>query len=269
MLTLVWIVLIPIFVIYLILGDKQVKGAIGEFRVNLSIQNELDFEKFHLLKNVTIPCDDGTTTQIDHVIVSQYGLFVLETKNMTGWIFGNVRQKTWTQVIHRHKSKFQNPLHQNYKHVKTLQQLLGLGDEQIYSLVAFVGDSIFKTDMPENVTSGKGYLKFIQSKTDVVLSEQDVKDIVAKIEGGRLEPSLKTHFEHVKNVKTMVKEKQKSNVPIENISVVESPIETKKLCPKCNSEMILRETKKGEYQGQKFWGCSQFPKCRSVVKVTS
>ncbi len=257
--------LVPIFILGAILKSPWFKGVMGEFVINLNIKNNLDPEKFHLLKNVTIPCDGGTT-QIDHIIVSCYGIFVLETKNMKGWIFGNAHQKLWTQQIFKHKTKFQNPLHQNYKHVKTLQELLGLADEQMHSLVVFVGDSEFKTEMPENVTTRKYFLTFIRSKQEMVLSEQDVRKIVLKIESGRLEPSLKTHFEHVQHVKSIVNEKQKPIVPIENAPVIRA-VETGALCPKCGSEMILRETKKGENQGQKFWGCSQFPKCRSVVKI--
>jgi len=73
----------------------------------------------------------------------------------------------WTQKIYKHSDKFQNPLHQNYKHVKTLEQLLGLNDGQVYSLVVFVGDSTFKTAMPENVTYGFGYIRYIKSKSSV------------------------------------------------------------------------------------------------------
>jgi predicted RNA-binding Zn-ribbon protein involved in translation (DUF1610 family) len=199
-----------------------------------------------------LPTEDGST-QIDHIIVSEYGVFVVETKNMKGWIFGSPNQKTWTQKIYKHSSKFQNPLHQNYKHVKTLESLLGLNDQQIHSVVVFVGDSTFKTDMPENVTYGKGYIRFIKSKTQPVLTDFEVKEITGKIETGRLTPSYKTNREHVKHVKNIVAEKESSNT---------------KPCPKCGSVMILRETKKGQNRGKRFWGCSNFPKCRGVVNVT-
>jgi len=257
--------LVPVFILGAILKAPWFKGMMGEWIINSNIKNNLDPEKFHLLKNVTIPCEGGTT-QIDHIIVSSYGIFVLETKNMKGWIFGNAHQKSWTQQIFKHKTKFQNPLHQNYKHVKTLQVLLGLADEQLHSLVVFVGGSEFKNEMPENVTTRRYFLTFIRSKQDVVLSERDVKNIVLKIESGRLEPSLKTHFEHVRHVKSIVNEKQKPVVPIQSAPVSRS-VETGTLCPKCGSEMILRETKKDTNHGQKFWGCSQFPKCRSVVNI--
>jgi hypothetical protein len=127
---------------------------------------------------------------------------------MKGWIFGSPTQKTWTQKIYKHSNKFQNPLHQNYKHVKTLATLLSLNGQQLHSVIAFVGDCTFKTDMPENVTYGNGYAKYIKSKKTPVLSESEVIEIVKKIEHKRLNPSFKTNYKHVKHVKNIVANKE-------------------------------------------------------------
>ncbi|MBL4760831.1 MAG: NERD domain-containing protein [Mariprofundaceae bacterium] len=165
--------LIPIIVLIALLKSSWFKGVLGEFIVNILAKMMLDKNDYHLIKNVTLPTPDGTT-QIDHIIVSKYGVFVIETKNMKGWIFGSAKQKVWTQKIFKHSSKFQNPLHQNYKHVKTLAALLHLNDYQIHSLIVFIGDATFKTDMPENVTYGGDYIRFIKSKKRPVLSTSDV-----------------------------------------------------------------------------------------------
>lgn len=194
--------LIPLIVLIGILKSSWFKGMIGEFLVNISAKWLLDKNKYHLIKNVTLPTPDGTT-QIDHIIISVYGIFVIETKNMKGWIFGKENQRTWTQKIYRHSNKFQNPLHQNYKHVKTIEHLLGVNDNQVHSLVVFVGDSTFKTKMPENVTYGSGYAKYIKSKKQPVLSPTEVSSIITKIEEGRLSQSFKTHREHVNHVKNI------------------------------------------------------------------
>ena len=76
------------------------KVVMGELFVNVVAKVRLDKRIYTLFKNVTLPTEDGTT-QIDHIIVSRYGVFVIETKNMKGWIFGNPQQKTWTQKIYR------------------------------------------------------------------------------------------------------------------------------------------------------------------------
>lgn len=244
--------LIPLAILAAILKSAWFKGAVGEFIVNLSAKLFLDKEKYHLIKNVTLPTEDGST-QIDHIIVSKYGVFVVETKNMKGWIFGDKNQKTWTQKIYKHTSKFQNPLHQNYKHLKTLESLLGLNEQQIHSVVVFVGDSSFKTEMPENVTYSGGYIRFIKSKTQQVLTKSEVAEVTSKIENGRLTPSFKTNREHVKHVKGIVAGKENVNTPS---------------CPKCGSPMLLREIKKGQNIGKQFWGCSNYPKCRGVINVS-
>jgi predicted RNA-binding Zn-ribbon protein involved in translation (DUF1610 family) len=242
--------LIPIAILAAILKSPWFKGVAGEFIVNISAKMMLNKDEYHLIKNVTLPTEDGTT-QIDHIIVSKYGIFVVETKNMKGWIFGNPNQNTWTQKIYKHSNKFQNPLHQNYKHVKTIESLLGLNDQQVHSVVVFVGDSTFKTELPENVTYGGGYIRFIKSKKQPVLAKSEVDEIVRKIEEGRLTPSFKTNREHVKHVKHIVSEKKTGNT-----------------CPKCGSPMVLRETKSGQNAGKQFWGCSKFPQCRGIVNVT-
>ncbi|MDP2417341.1 MAG: NERD domain-containing protein, partial [Hydrogenophaga sp.] len=227
------------------------KGVAGEFAVNSSVKLLLDKEKYHLIKNVTLPTEDGST-QIDHIIVSEFGVFVVETKNMKGWIFGSPNQKTWTQKIYKHSNKFQNPLHQNYKHLKTLETLLGLTEQQLHSVIVFIGDSTFKTEMPENVTYGGGYARYIKSKITPVLTASQVVEITKKIEQGRLAASFKTNREHVRHVKNIFAEKENSNVPS---------------CPKCGSTMVLRETKQGQNVGMKFWGCTKFPQCRGTMNI--
>jgi len=244
--------LIPIAILAGILKSPWFKGVVGEFIVNLSAKLLLDKQKYHLIKNVTLPTEDGST-QIDHIIVSEFGVFVVETKNMKGWIFGSPNQKIWTQKIYKHSSKFQNPLHQNYKHVKTLESLLGLNEQQVHSVIVFVGDSTFKTEMPENVTYGGGYARYIKSKNTPVLTESQVIEIVSKIEQGRLTPSFKTNRDHVRHVKNIVAEKESNNI----LS-----------CPKCGGLMVLRETKKGQNIGKKFWGCAKFPQCRGIMNIT-
>jgi len=194
--------LIPLAVLVAVIKSTWFKGKMGEFFVNAGAKLSLDKKKYHLIKNVTLPTEDGTT-QIDHVIVSPFGLFVVETKNMKGWIFGGEKQKIWTQKIYKHTNKFQNPLHQNYKHVKTLESLLGLSGLKIFSVIAFVGESTFKTQMPENVTQGRNYIKYIKSKTQSILTEAEVKEIIDKIQSGRLAASFKTHRDHVEHVNSI------------------------------------------------------------------
>ena len=81
--------------IAIVLKSPWFKGWIGELQVNLLTKFSLDKNVYRLIKNVTIPADGGTT-QIDHVIVSRFGVFVVETKNLRGWIFGKEGDTYWT-----------------------------------------------------------------------------------------------------------------------------------------------------------------------------
>jgi restriction system protein len=241
--------LIPIFAFSILIKSAWSKGVLGEWQVNLLIKFLLDKNYYLLIKNVTLPTDDGTT-QIDHIIVSKYGIFVVETKNMKGWIFGGNNQKQWTQQIFKHKSKFQNPLLQNYKHVRTLESCLNAKNDSIFSVIIFVGDSTFKTKMPKNVRFARGGIEYIKSKTDIVFNVEEVATIILQIESGRLERSFKTNHQHIKHVREIIEEK--SDI---------------KSCSTCGSEMVLRKVIKGNNAGNKFWGCSISPKCKSIINI--
>lgn len=245
----------PFILLALLIKIPRVKGLFGEWLVAFAVKVRLDKAEYHLINNVTLSTEDGTT-QIDHIVVSKYGVFVIETKFMKGWIYGTEDQKQWTQKIYKQSFKFQNPLHQNYKHHKTLEVVLNIDPSVIFSVIVFTGDSTFKTPMPANVTQAGGVIRFIQSKTEVLLQASEVLAIVEQIQEGRLTPNWATHKAHVAHVKEIVQNKE----------AVQNKADTT-ACPKCGQAMVLRTIKKGENVGQQFWGCSQFPKCRAQRKM--
>lgn len=252
--------LIPLFLLPVVLKSAWFKGVLGELLVNFLLKKFLPKDQYRLIKNVTLPTDDGTT-QIDHILVSQFGVFVIETKNMKGWIFGNAQQKLWTQKIFKYSGKFQNPLHQNYKHTQTLANVLDIPREQIYSVIVFIGDSTFKTLMPENVTYARGCVDYIKSKKEIIFNPEQVTEITEAIESGRLSRSLKTNLTHIKQVKKIIAEKQAQKIVGESENIAQQ------LCPSCGLKMALREAKKGKNAGNQFWGCTAYPKCRKVLSL--
>lgn len=225
------------------------KGVLGEGQVKFAASLGLPSHTYHGIHNVTLPTPDGTT-QIDHIFVSRFGIFVVETKNMKGWIFGSENQARWTQKIFRKSFRFQNPLRQNYKHAKALEAMLGVSPEAIYSLVVFTGECVFKTPMPANVTRGGRYIRYIKSFRQPVLSESEVLGVLPRIQSGRLEPSRKIHRQHVQRLKSR------------------SDPSVARKCPKCGSDMVMRTAKRGASAGGRFWGCSAYPKCRTVQNIT-
>lgn len=119
--------------------------------------------------------------QSPSVVVSPFGLFIIETKNMTGWIFGSEKQAEWTQKIFRKHSRFQNPLRQNHKHVKAVEELLNVSPDTLHSIVAFVGSAEPKTEMPPNVFFDGGMTAYIQSFRQVVFTMQQVEELFIEL----------------------------------------------------------------------------------------
>ena len=322
---------------------------------------KLEKSIYHRLNGITLPRANGGSTQIDHIIVSVYGIFVIETKNYKGWIYGSEKQRQWTQAFpNGSKYKFQNPLRQNYLHIKTLADLLELDTRYFHSMIAFIGECELKTrdELPEHVLT-RGMASYVKKKQDKLLTDEEVKAIVEQIESHRFSKSWRTNRVHKaylkdkhsnlnlsKNISNqpsshsngqsvakitnkltpepIVKENAKratlksrevlrwsgqtemesSELPINSLNtqrtitphniankVFLTPFEIVELepkvdepatveltdhtatmtqaptCPRCNGEMIKRVAKKGQQQGQTFFGCSKFPKCRGVVNL--
>lgn len=221
-----------------------IKGWVGEAAGALAQKLLLDKEIYISLNNVTIQTSNGTT-QIDHVIVSKFGIFVIEAKNMDGWIFGDAKSAQWTQSLFGKKFRFQNPLHQNYRHTKALQEFLGVDEGKLISIVMFWGKSEFKTEMPPNVMRN-GYISYIKGHTTVQFSDSEVQAYVKAIQTGMMPKGI------IKSFQTRQTHLQSLDDRHSSTSV----------CPKCGSALTLRTTKSGLNAGNRFYGCSGFPACR-------
>lgn len=206
-------------------------------------------QEYHPFNNIILKTPDGTT-QIDHILISPYGVFVIETKDFKGWIFGDPHQKKWTQSLfgpYRSsiKYQFQNPIHQNYKHVKAVQAFLGIDSRSIFSLIVFAGYGEFKTKMPENVIGLYDLIPYIESHSAVLFDSGRNNDLTQKLS------------DYVKHVP--YNEKRHMENLVQNM---EHPI-----CPRCGKSMVLRTARKGGRVGSAFWGCSNFPECKVTKNV--
>ena len=235
--------LAALFVVVWIVRSPWFKGALGERRVRRSLRTRLDQDEYRVFHDLTLPVRDGTT-QIDHIIVSQFGVFVIETKNMKGWIFGSADHALWTQVVFRWKSKFQNPLRQNYKHVKAVQELLRIKAHTLHSVVAFVGAAIPKSAMPAGVVWGARPLAdYIKSMRVTVLSEEEVHACSEALASGDFRSTIRTRKTHVRHVKT----------------------EVATTCPRCNAPLVERTNRQS---GARFLSCSTYPRCKGTRQLT-
>jgi restriction system protein len=244
-----WIWLLPValgFGLIRILRSAWFKGRMGEFKVNIALAGLLNRKTFRLLRNVTLPIGSATT-QIDHLVFSPYGIFVIETKNLGGWIFGDPDHEQWTEVVFRFKQSFQNPLLQNRTHVKAVLRHLRVEPENVHNVVAFVGTCTLKTPMPDEVVCGIFRLaKFIKSKRVPVFTTDEVQGFIDAIQRHRLTPGVRTERAHVRSVKTRLSRKKANS-------------ETG--CPRCGSLMVERVNRN---TGERFLGCRRHPRCRGT-----
>jgi len=247
----IWYI-IPIVIFIAFLKSPYFKGKAGEAMVNTANRIRLDKSLYTPLTDITIKMNNGTTTQIDHIIISKFGIFVIETKNMKGWIFGSKEQKIWTQNIYGKKHTFQNPLHQNYKHTKALEEVLGY-TRNIHSIVTFVGECTFKTDMPFNVFLGGKYINYIKSFENPIFRTSEVNQIIRTLKNNSLEKSRTTNKAHISSLKN--NHNKSSGIYTDDPKIT---------CKRCGSAMKERRNKQ---TGEEFLGCSSFPRCKNTEQV--
>ena len=151
----------------------------------------------------------------------------------------------------KYTNSFQNPLRQNYGHVKTLEALLGIDEDKIHPVVVFIGDSTFKTSMPENVIHSIDYIRYIKSRNRKILTQEEVESIVRVIRFGRLPATTATRSDHIRTLNNFAKASSISEIK----------------CPRCGAPMVIRTAKRGPYIGKQFWGCSRFPRCKNIINI--
>ena len=239
------IILIPILLRLFLPG----KGALGEKRVS-HILAKLPKERYEVFNDVMLKTEHGTT-QIDHIVVSRYGVFVIETKTMTGWIYGSENDKYWTQNIYGNKYQLYNPVFQNYGHVRALRKILDDdGKIFIYPIVAFSRQASLKVYLKEScVIYWRQIRNTIESFTERRLSDEQALYVGNKIYEKRIDTSEKgVKKEHKKSVRAA--KAYSNNKPFSMI------------CPKCGGHLSLKHGKYGD-----FYGCSNYPNCSYTKRI--
>lgn len=227
------------FILKALFDPNSAKGSVGEKLTTAGMWLFLDKKVYRRIDDLIIPSANGTT-QIDHVLVSTFGIFVIETKNIQGWIFGNQNDSTWCQSLYGRKNRFQNPLRQNYRHVQCLAEFLGLDQKLFHSVVFFIGECEFKTPVPSNVLAS-GLSSYICGFRSQILTAAKVDDVERRLREFKASSGL-TKSDHLASL-----ERRHSSSTI---------------CPKCGGQLVQRTAKRS---GKSFLGCSNFPKCRHTI----
>jgi hypothetical protein len=165
----------------------------------------LDSDKYFIFNNITLPSSHTITSQIDHVIVSQFGIFVIESKDYSGWIFANENRKKWTACYKGgRKYHFQNPIFQNFAHISALKEQLPFLQKSFFSVIVFSEFCKFKTGRIPNVIHDHELINHIKSKERIWLREEEVTMTI-----GKLLMLCQTHNvskeSHIKNLQSVHK----------------------------------------------------------------
>ncbi|MGR4741176.1 nuclease-related domain-containing protein [Bifidobacterium adolescentis] len=137
-------IVLPILILATIvtIWGNQITGKAGEHWASEELR-KLPQSEYRLLNDLVLKDSTGLH-QIDHVVVSVYGIYVVETKNYTGTIYGDSKYSEWFMYLGKNKRKIHSPLRQNYGHIQCLKELLGLEDSVFISIVCFANRTKFK-----------------------------------------------------------------------------------------------------------------------------
>ena len=192
-------ILVAIRIFFMWFNGPKKRGARGERRLAERLRRGLP-PSYRILNDVYLPLRDGMTTQIDHIVVSPQGIFVIEIKTFSGWIFGDKDSQQWMQVRYQKKSPFQNPLRQNFRHICALAENLDMDQSQFQNVVVFAGNCEFKTEVPDGVVRTEHAAGYIRGFERPVFTPERVGEIVAAIERAAARVTGEQRANHAANL---------------------------------------------------------------------
>ena len=212
----------------------RISGERGEMRVGHYL-DDLNPANYLILNDVMLG-GSGKTTQIDHLVVSTQGLFVIETKNYDGWIYGNESDEEWTQVLFKRKHRFYNPLRQNASHIRALKYLLsGMGQIPFHSVIVFTGESTLKVNENlYNVVKGRDLCHHIQDRGVECLSLKTRDEIYQRICSANITDE-KTKRDHVDYAFRRRREVEDADIT--------------GICPRCGGRLVQKNGRFGPFKG--------------------
>ena len=221
----------------------EARGDFGERQVSCYLA-DLPREDYEIFNDILIR-DRSFTTQIDHVIISRFGVFVLETKNVHGKIYGSENSEFWKQFFsggrRRHEYQLRNPIWQNEGHIKALQRLVFGSTIPIRGIVVFPPEAklFITTKSPVlymwDIT---GYIRQFQQE---VLSSQQVEEFRERL----IQYASFSEEDRAYHLENVARSKNKRTEALQSGK-----------CPRCGGNLILRSGRYGQ-----FYGCSNYPEC--------
>ena len=224
-----------------LLGERvKRRGEEGEKKVAQKL-NRCATGNFRLLNDIVLMDSKGESYQIDHIFINENGIWIIETKNWSGYIYGTDEQKEWTQVLAygKEKNRMYSPVKQNLTHAYKIQKIL---KTTVIPLVVFVSADI------RNVKSG--YVCRLEDLPRVVK-----RNYGFRLSNGEIERYYQTILVH--QSRCYITSEEHSKKQEERKARVEEGF-----CPKCGARLVERYGKNGV-----FCGCSRYPNCNFTMKM--
>lgn len=218
------------------------RGFMGEFWVKQELR-KLPKDKYIVLNDIMLSDNNGTH-QIDHLVISKFGIFVIEMKNYYGLIKGKEFDNKWCQYLGKIKNYFINPIHQNYGHIKSLLNYINLDEDKFISIICFSNQAKVNLKI-KNVVQLDYLIDRIRSYKKEIIFD-DLKELEQIILSNNV-VDKDERKKHIKDIRSKVSNDKK--------------LEDNMICPKCKSKLVERHGKYGN-----FIGCSGYPKCKYIKK---
>lgn len=238
-----FLIIVAIAGIIFIIIRAKVIGNIGEWAVDQKLKN-LPLDIYKVIDDVMLEIN-GVTHQIDHIVVSKYGIFVIETKCYNGMIVGKENDYYWYQYLGKNRYKLKNPIHQNYGHIKAISDVLKLDEKNLIPIVCFTNQSKLK----------------VESKS-IVIQRKDLSNKILELSNEEKNIKVDEIYNEILALNILDREKRKQHIldAKSKKNEIENKIENM-ICPKCGGKLVSRKGKYGS-----FIGCSNYPKCNFTKK---
>ncbi len=233
----------PLFWLFLIIAFiswafyRQIVGFMGEVWTKEAL-SKLNKKEYKVLNNIMIDVDNKTY-QIDHIVISKYGIFVIETKQYNGYITGSEYDKNWCLKAGNKKIYINNPMYQNYGHVVALSKKLNLDMDKFIPIVCIPSTAKVNVKSRIPVARNTNIVNIIKNYQEEIISKPAL--FYEEIKKANI-TDYKTKKEHIVRTRAIINAKKSNMVG---------------KCPLCGNDLILKNGSRGE-----FYGCKSYPKCK-------
>jgi len=175
-----------------------IRGAMAEWRVH-QVLSRFSKEDGRLFSNAIFRfgTNSDASIEVDHILVNYAGVFVVETKGLSGIIDGDQYSDYWRQILGNVENQFFSPIKQNNIHVDLITRLVGEG-VPVHSVVVFTS-ATFASPMPSHVVRLRDLSKYLRQFRDKVMDRQLVKAVAIRLEAA-MDTSRAARDAHMRRV---------------------------------------------------------------------